>query len=173
MELKKEESIKIQKLENLKDRYGEAKTLDCRTSISGNYNVSLLQPIMKDIIISDWLDEKLNVKMNSDKTSGLDNTQIGRVTLMLKESINEGIDDETIKKEFKSRIVSIKSDLTRSKVDKLYMNAKNACEASLESKHAKELETLGYKQNEIEKMMKECWSEYLMQILVYEKYISK
>ena len=166
-------NIKIQKLENLKDRYGEAKTLDCRTSISGNYNVSLLQPIMTDIIISDWLDEKLNVKMNSDITSGLDNTQIGRVTLMLKESINEGKNDKTIDEEFENRIKTIKKDSTKSKAKKLYDNAKEACEAGLESKHAKELEALGYKQNEIKKMMKECWSEYLMQILVYEKYISK
>lgn len=166
-------NIKTQKLDDLKDRYGKAEFLDCRASIDGNYNVSLLQPLMADIIISDWLDEKINENMSSSSKSGLDNTQIGRVTLMLKESVNERNNDKEVKDEFVKRIDSIKSESTKSKAKKLYDNAKKVCKADLDSKQAKELTALGYKQDEVQTMMEKQWSEYLMQILVYEKYTNK
>ena len=166
-------NIKIQKLDDLKDRYGKAEPLDCRAGINDNYNVSLLQPVMTEIIISDWLDEKINENMSSSSKSGLDNTQIGRVTLMLKESVNEGKNDKEVKDKFVKRIDSIKSESTKSKAKKLYDNAKKVCKADLDSKHAKELTALGYKQDEVQTMMEKQWSEYLMQILVYEKYTNK
>lgn len=166
-------NIKIQKLEDLKDRYGKAEPLDCRTIIDDNYNVSLLQPVMADIIISDWLDEKINENMSSSNVFGLEKTQIGRVTLMLKESVDEGKNDKEVKDKFVERIDSIKSESTKSNAKKLYDNAKKVCKADLESKQAKELMALGYKQNEVQRMMEKQWSEYLMQILVYEKYTNK
>ena len=134
-----------------------------------------IKKLMGKIFFEDYLETRIVEYLNSGKRVGtkLDNTQIGRLTLMLRESDEESKgNEEEAYANLKRRIESIKSDSTKAEAEKVLKLAKSFREADndIEEKISRELQTMGYSACEIERERKALWIRYIMTLLVIRKY---
>lgn len=140
--------------------------------------------LMKDLLIDYWLDQvKLDaVESRKSDFGNLSNSELGRITLMLKESVEEN--KTSFYKAFNSfinRVDSIKSDTIKNAAKKVVQLVGKSDEEGytldFHNMHAEKLKTvrkelteLGYTDNEINAFAKAQWSNYLMYLLTERKY---
>lgn len=144
-----------------------------------------LANLMSDILIHFWLEQmEYNYLKDGSGRVKISNTALGRVTLMLKESLEENrTDPEAAFTSFAGRIKSIKSNDTRKEAGKILKlvgeyDKRQKCwnltfaakvrEAGIQA--GEEPQKLGIAEQEMDKRINQRWGEYLMYILTEQKY---
>lgn len=132
---------------------------------------------IKDLItkiICDDITERIKLYLIENKKLDINNTQLGRITLMLRESV-EGNNAEN---DFNKRIDSIKTDFVRTKAKAinnllpLYSIIANEKE-SIAVDGIEALQKLGYDQIQIKELINKRWPECIMNWLTYLKYTAE
>ena len=122
------------------------------------------------------IDEILNTlkleAVNNNNLANISASAIGRITLMLKESLSENpTDPDAAKEDFRNRIESIKTDSVRNEGEKIYKKVTNlkVPEGVLENELAY---MLGYQNGvrDLRGKIGKHWGEYAMVILTLQKY---
>jgi len=157
--------------------------------------ISVTEPIVSRILCRTILDEFLSAYMSDEnqKRSGLDASALGRVTLMLKESIDwqkrkksSGKDQsksfvEEKRKNFADRINSIKTSSVKNCASRLLEDVNKKVDSlkgnigSIQEEKRLSGDTELYKNfilyvNDKEKWLDEIWDEYFLSILAFEKF---
>ena len=128
--------------------------------------------MMTPIILKAWKEELQEKTMNSHALK-VSNTALGRLTMMLRESLDENHgNSERAEESFKTRIASIKTDSVRYEGEKLLEKSrKQINELRInDSKPLKELKALGYSEERISSMKRDEWGEFLLGVLTELKY---
>ena len=164
---------------------GEPKSCE-KTSSSVNTEVSeatqrQLCRLMGEVLLRSWLDKEKYAAL-SEKRVMVTNTALGRITLMLRESLdNHKNDPEAAFQDFKIRISSIKSDSAKREGEKLVKHIeewrKKAKESSAAAPDApdeiREMKSIGLTADEIHGMLDGSWGDYMMTLLTVMKYEGK
>lgn len=138
-----------------------------------------LRELMREVLLRSWLEKQRYAALSQKKLKVSDSSR-GRITMMLRESLDmypKDADHEKALDEFVRRIASIKSDGIRSEAEKLVKQIANGSGAdrnwifgSDAKEEGEELRRLGFTEEEIGAMMHGLWGEYLMTVLVQDKY---
>ena len=135
--------------------------------------LAILRTLAKHILLRAWLDELEFQAINKNKVH-VSKSALGRLTLMLRESVDENPDNpESVKDAFKERIASIKTDSVRREGERLLENTEKQIRDSQEnttSAALEELSVLGFTHDQIQLMTNVLWADYLMSIFVELKY---
>lgn len=145
--------------------------------IDGNFSaddenakpIVLTRNILETILV-DSIMNNLRFKATANGLlSGMSSAALGRVTLMLKESIAANSKPDIVKNDFWNRIESIKTKSTRDKAKEIYNKVTN-----LELDLTRDEELLG-KYLELDdasilSLLTERWTEYAMTVLTLQKY---
>lgn len=139
-----------------------------------------LKVLMTDILLNDWLDDRKYEGL-TNKRMRVSNTALGRITLMLRESLDENRGDpQKALESFVKRADSIKSESTKSEAKRLISQIAKMegsvpqwVFGSLDTENAEinEMRRIGLTDGEIEQKLRSLWGEYLMTILVENKYL--
>lgn len=158
--------IRIIPIDKMKYRMGKE---SAETVSLANQNIKRTRSFLLKIV-TDHVLEILKKEAISGKKFNLNMTAsgLGRITLMLKESLDEGKIPSDSYKYFKSRIESIKSEsLKKEAKSKLLTPIQFSQEA--EDLIAECVKWFGFGESEIKDAVNARWGEYLMTILVIEK----
>ena len=142
-----------------------------------------IKEFFKPILIDRWIEKEQLKAINENKIRvNISNSTLGRITLMLTESVEENKGENGYISAFESfvkRIRSIKSDAAKSdglRIVKLISTENRELKPGLgfrkeDVPEYKELSNwLGYSETEINKMLEENWADYLLTLLVDRKY---
>ena len=139
-----------------------------------------LKVLMTEILLNDWLDDRKYEGL-TNKRMRISNTALGRITLMLRESLDENRGNpQKALESFMKRADSIKSEAAKNEAKRLISviakkegNALQWVFGSLDAENAEisEMKRIGLAEAEIEKKLHGLWGEYLMTILVENKYL--
>ena len=142
-----------------------------------------IKDFFKPILIDRWIEEEQLKAINENKIRvNISNSTLGRITLMLTESVEENKGKNGYINAFESfvkRIKSIKSDAAKSdglRIVRLIGAENGELKPGLgfrkeDVPEYKELSSwLGYSEEEINKMLEESWADYLLTLLVDRKY---
>ena len=142
-----------------------------------------IKEFFKPILIDRWIEKEQLKAINENKIRvNISNSTLGRITLMLTESVEENKGENGYISAFESfvkRIKSIKSDAAKSdglKIVRLIGAENGELKPGLgfrkeDVPEYKELSSwLGYSEEEINKMLEENWADYLLTLLVDRKY---
>ncbi len=146
-----------------------------------------VKEILKEVLVTEWISEK-KYEALEEKPIKVSKSSLGRITLMLKESMDENKNDmRNCYTDFAARILSIKQIETRDegkyvletfgkenldngqwvlKWNKLPMSLGTDSEDLC----VKEMATIGCEEDEIRNLLENRWAEYLMAALVDQKY---
>lgn len=168
---------------SMTENTASGKTLDSlnKVQISQETKTLVTECLMKT------LSEKIKAAIQSEDAKGLNLTasKIGRLTLMLKESLSSSADPKTQYCDLYKRIESIKSDdekrISKSMLKKYIGNDKdiqidkilNIHEAALKSSAEYTALTKLIGQNDTDSMIKKIWGDILMSYLTVQKYGKK
>ena len=159
------------------------------------HNISTLdktKELVRDILI-DKIIEKLKLNGINQKTYKVSASNLGRVTLMLKESLNEYKDNYKLAfEEFAKRVESIKTDSVRREVQNVILKEFGTEHSSEEGsirefiwnfkglkidvgceKELQILKNIGCEEEEISDCLNSQWGDVLMTILISQKYAMK
>ena len=136
--------------------------------------------LMKDILLQYWLDKRKLETLSANRIH-VSNTALGRITLMLRESLDEHkgrAEDAFV--DFANRIASIKTDATRKEAETLLnkeiaKKGKNGEWQWIFGDISRNDDTIDemrdyFEDDDIEKTLRSAWGSYLMSILVEMKY---
>lgn len=136
--------------------------------------------LIAPVVIDDWIDRKINERLDSTKKIDVTNTQVGRFTLMLKESMENADGYEDVLESFEKRVQSIKSSSTHEEGMKIIKEAKQFIQSVDRCTDHTEMNDNSDKcllelcnlvgSDEANKMLKEKWTDYIMAILINRKY---
>ena len=181
--------IRVESMENMKYIVDEIVETDTENNIS---SLNKTKELVRDILV-DKVIEKLKLKGINQKTYKVTASNLGRVTLMLKESLyrHKGDYKEAFG-EFAKRVESIKTDSIRREIRdvilKEFGSKKRADESSPREyiwtftgikkgesceKELQMLKNIGCDESEIDICVDSQWGDVLMTILVNQKYAMK
>lgn len=132
----------------------------------------LTKSILSKILIDSLMDGIKLRGIEKNSLASISASALGRITLMLKESLSYQRTPEEAKENFKARIESIKTDATRAEGLRIFYEVtKLPYETTQLSCDEKELiAVLGISDEEVEKCLKKRWGEYAMTLLTLKKY---
>ena len=181
--------IRIKSMEGMKYVVDEIDKKDFERKVS---NLNKTKELVRDILI-DKIIEKIKLNGINQKIYKITASNLGRVTLMLKESLYENAGDyRKAFEEFAKRVESIKTDSVRREIREVILEefgSKSGIEKNslreyvwnftglkIDSgceKEIKILENIGCNKNEISTCVDSQWGDVLMTILVSQKYMMK
>ena len=141
--------------------------------------------IITDIAIKLWLNGKIEAILRSGELSVISNSSVGRMNLMLTESLAAKKDPDEAFKDFTERIMSIKTDETRNAGESLLKLVGNPDKGWTIDEGGEFINN--FKDNEpdflvntvevsretVRKKMINCWGDYIRAILMDRKYNGK
>jgi CRISPR-associated protein Csx10 len=181
--------VMITSMENMKYVVDEISETDKENHIS---SLNKTKELVRDILV-DKVIEKLKLEGINQETYKITTSNLGRITLMLKESIYENKDDyKEAFEEFAKRVESIKTDSIRREIRDVILEKfgkkKRADESSPREytwtfsgikkdgsceKELQMLKDIGCDEVEMNNCVNSQWGEVLMTILVSQKYAMK
>lgn len=173
-------NVRVDYLESKNDRFPVIDILEDKIK-KNDMIVNIAKPLASKIFMHDLEMELVLKGINNDKF-GLNQSKIGRVTLMLKESIDEN-EKNSYKafESFKRRVASIKSDDERNIIENLVVNKifkeingkkilnVDTAEVSVWDMMKK----VGFSEDECIELLNSLWGKYVLMILVNQKYENK
>ncbi|MDY3109097.1 MAG: RAMP superfamily CRISPR-associated protein [Lachnospiraceae bacterium] len=129
----------------------------------------LLQGVLLDSVMDSM--KESGMLQGKSICKGISPSTLGRITLMLKESLSINENSQTAKEDFFKRINSIKTDGARKEGNKIFDAVTNMSKSLCLNQEQKELASLlGLSQEMIQEMIDSRWGEYAMTMLTHEKY---
>ena len=145
-----------------------------------------LKNLMQEPLLNRWMEAAAFSYLSSGAArSRITNSALSRITMMLRESLEENRDNpQGALDEFAKRVNSIKSTSVKKEGQQILQmvavkeNSKWSINLAHQTKNAsteqnvlKEMESLGYSQGEVEGMINARWGSYLMVVLTVQKYL--
>lgn len=181
--------IRLESIDNMEYVVNEIVETNTENSVS---SLNKTKELVRDILV-DKIIEKLKLKGINQKTYKITASNLGRVTLMLKESLWENKDDHKgAFGEFSKRVESIKTDSIRREIREVILKEFGTKKASEENssreyiwtfkgikkdesceKELQLLKNIGCDESEIDTCVDSQWGDVLMTILVSQKYAIK
>ncbi|MBQ1735162.1 MAG: hypothetical protein II038_09800 [Lachnospiraceae bacterium] len=132
------------------------------------------QKLIIPILAEKWLENMAAENTKTGKIGGDEsNSAVGRMKLMLMESLAVGKTYEDQKTEFSKRIESIKREQTKSEGKKLVEKAKEFGEIKEPSEFKEFLDLLGIKKEVMTQEVMKHWGDYIMALITHRKYSKK
>ncbi len=134
-------------------------------------NIRVGYELLQGILLDSVMDSMKEAGMQKSICDGISSSTLGRITLMLKESLCLNEDSHKAKADFYKRINSIKSDGTRKEGNKIYGAITTMPkDLPLNREQRKLASLLGVSQERLQELLEPRWGEYAMTILVLNKY---
>jgi len=155
--------------------------IDNPNDTDAEIKVNITKPLFSKIFSHDMEIELILKGIESGKF-GLNQSKIGRVTLMLKESLDENRNDYfKAFKAFRTRVASIKSEDERKIIEDMVVNKiflENDGEKILNVETEKlslwsRMKDVGFSEEECVKILNSLWGRYVLMILINQKYENK
>lgn len=151
-----------------------AETQDTLSQLSKDKSaIRVGQELLQGVLLDSVMDSMKEAGMLQEKSlcKGISPSTLGRITLMLKESLSLNKNSKTAKEDFLKRINSIKTDRAREEGKKVFNVVTNISKNLCLNQEQEELASLlGLSQEMICEIIDSRWGEYAMTMLIREKY---
>ena len=152
----------------------EVETQDPLSQLSKDKSaIRVGQELLQGVLLDSVMDSMKESGMHQGKSicKSISPSTLGRITLMLKESLSLNENSQTAKEDFSRRINSIKTDGARKEGNKIFNAVTNMSKNLSLNQEQRELASLiGLSKELIQEMIDSRWGEYAMTMLTHEKY---
>ena len=151
----------------------EVKLDNLSKSSEGKLDIRVGKELLQGVLMDSVMDSMKEAGMLQEKSlcEGISPSTLGRIILMLKESLSLNKNSKTAKEDFLKRINSIKTDRAREEGKKVFKVVTNISKNLCLNQEQEELASLlGLSQEMICEIIDSRWREYAMTMLIREKY---